>query len=126
VNAFIHTYTHTTHLRGHSRQRTSTLGDNGGRSHIVCVLIYVAHRAFLLPRYRDLSAANYIFMPSRCFHPLFRSLASSSSNSVSQCSVSFSRLVAAILSKWRMDETSHADDNLFRESQSLSHTPSRN
>jgi len=91
MNAFIHTCTHTTHLRGHSRQRTSTLSDNGGRSHIVCVLIYVAHRAFLLPRYRDLSAANYIFMPSPClcFHPLFRSLASSSSNSASQCVLGF-------------------------------------
>lgn len=30
-------------------------------SHIVLVLIYAAHRAFLLPRYRDLSAANYTF-----------------------------------------------------------------
>ena len=32
-------------------------------SYIVLVLIYATHRPFLLPRYRDLSAANYTFTP---------------------------------------------------------------
>lgn len=42
---------------------TSGAAARQGGSHIVLVLIYAAHRAFLLPRYRDLSAANYTFTP---------------------------------------------------------------
>lgn len=38
-------------------------GGEGERIHIVLVLIYAARPAFLLPRYRDLSAANYTFTP---------------------------------------------------------------
>jgi len=57
-------------------------GGDGGRSHIVRVLIYAAYRAFLLPRYRDLSAANYTFMRRlrvcSLFLPFSLSLAGSS------------------------------------------------
>lgn len=38
-------------------------GGGEGKVHIVLVLIYAARPAFLLPRYRDLSAANYTFTP---------------------------------------------------------------
>lgn len=38
-------------------------GEGVGEVHIVLVLIYAARPAFLLPRYRDLSAANYTFTP---------------------------------------------------------------
>lgn len=44
-------------LGGGERER------EGRGVHIVLVLIYAAHPAFLLPRYRDLSAANYTFTP---------------------------------------------------------------
>lgn len=44
-------------------ERERERGGGVGEVHIVLVLIYAARPAFLLPRYRDLSAANYTFTP---------------------------------------------------------------
>lgn len=45
------------------KKREKERGGGVGEVHIVLVLIYAARPAFLLPRYRDLSAANYTFTP---------------------------------------------------------------
>lgn len=45
------------------KKRERERGGGVGEVHIVLVLIYAARPAFLLPRYRDLSAANYTFTP---------------------------------------------------------------
>lgn len=71
VSAFIRSFAYScilydTFTRTLSATDVNDDSGDGDRSHIVCVLIYVAYRAFLLPRYRDLSAANYMFMPSPC------------------------------------------------------------
>lgn len=70
TSAFIHTCTlaraiqrvYEDALGGETGATDVDGGGDGGKSHIVRVLIYAAYRAFLLPRYRDLSAANYTFM----------------------------------------------------------------
>lgn len=48
---------------GREKGRERERGGGVGEVHIVLVLIYAARPAFLLPRYRDLSAANYTFTP---------------------------------------------------------------
>ena len=49
--------------RVYERHGASTAGTPLAGSYIVLALIYATHRAFLLPCYRDLSAANYTFTP---------------------------------------------------------------
>lgn len=112
-------------------------GGDGGRSHIVRVLIYAAYRAFLLPRYRDLSAANYTFMRRLRVCSLFLSQSlclsfarspalptpfnnasdqrASARNDASGFFLPFFRPVAAILSEWKMGEVSHTSAIIYFE-----------
>lgn len=63
-NGLVHTRRACSHLRRvYERHGASTAGTPLAGSYIVLVLIYATQRAFLLPRYRDLSAANYTFTP---------------------------------------------------------------
>lgn len=110
----------------------------GGGSHIVRVLIYAAYRAFLLPRYRDLSAANYTFMRRLRVYSLFPSFSfplagssdsvqqrfqpTSARNDASGFFLPLFRPVAAILSEWRMDEVLHTSAIIyFERARSIAH-----
>jgi len=130
MGAFIHTcplrrvYEDALSAVEQARRTSTAAAATGVRGHIVRVLIYAAYRAFLLPRYKDLSVANYTFMPSPCSRPPSPSLFRLRSTALPTNAhgvpgttrpVSFFWLVAAILSEWRMGEASRTPAIIYFE-----------